>query len=311
MGHKTTGPSAKTTPKPPHKPCSKEETPAQQGETTKHRQLETNTTNACYQTPATGILSSPQASHNAGAHTDKQQQNNKEPTQVSKLRTILALTALAIVAIAATATTAGATTSLPSILLLSGTEAELTSSSTTIISLFHGAILIEGEGYKFALKAKAAMTSLGTGLLVFLKAKSSAGACNSLGAPAGEVAVPIEWHTVLAATELGTKVFMLLILIIPSPFDFDCGVTLVFLSGSSLVKAGNLKEDTTAFTGETGECSGTTPAFKEYLNDEGKRVVAKLSAEIAEIKGAACEEVNTKGASIPFTASSMLEVMEP
>jgi hypothetical protein len=225
---------------------------------------------------------------------------------VSKIKALVALSALVIVALAATATAANA--SLPSILLLEGTAAEVKAESTTAKTEFHGSVTIKGEGYKFPLSVTENMVSLGKNTLWFLKVSLNGVPCNSLGDTAGNVLVPVEWHLVLALGG-GASLFLIVFLVTPT-LDFDCGSILVFLSGSSIVHAEKFKVDTTAFTAETGKCTGTSPAFKEYDNDKEEMATAKLTAEISEIKGTACEEVN-EGAAFALTSSAMLEVMEP
>jgi hypothetical protein len=223
---------------------------------------------------------------------------------MKKLSTLLTFTALAIAAFTTVASAA-----LPSILLLSGTEATTTAESATAKTEFHGPVVLKGTGYKLEFTTKEPMTSLGKALIWLRGSTINGTACNSPGDTAGNVLGPVEWHTVLAFSGGGAKLFLLLILFNP-PLDVDCGAILLVLGGSMLLDVEEFGKDATSFTATTGKCTGTTPAFKTYSNDEGKETAAKLSVEVSEIKSTACEEFN-EGGTIAFTASSMLEVMEP
>ena len=218
----------------------------------------------------------------------------------------LLIAALALAAFSSIAASANA--ALPSVLLLSGIKSgTLEAKSTTAKTKFTGIVNLTGVGYKFNLTDNSEMTSLGPALLTFTNAVFGAKKCKANGDVTGTVLVPGEWHTVLPASGGGANLFLILFLVVPA-LTVECEGTNIVVTGSQLVDAGPLGSSVTTLTGNTGACSGNTPAFVNYLNDAGTSTAAALKSETGGLKSATCQEVEGTQS---YTATQMAEVMEP
>ena len=219
----------------------------------------------------------------------------------------LVLAALALAAFSSIAATANA--ALPTLLQLAGvTSATLTAASTTAKTKFSGIVNLTGEGYTFGLTSNFEMTSLGPALLTFTKQVFGTKKCKSPGDTTGTILIPGEWHTVLAASGGGAKLFLILILITPA-LTLECEGTNVVVSGDLLFDAEPFGSEVTSLAAKTGKCSGNTPEFTAFTNDSGTGTFVSLKSETGGLKSATCLEVE---GTQTYRASGMgLEVMEP
>ena len=219
----------------------------------------------------------------------------------------LLIAALALAAFSSIAASANA--ALPSLLQLAGTTSGvLEATSKTAATKFTGIVNLTGTGYKFNLTSNFEMTSLGPALLWFLKALFGTKNCKSPGDTTGNVLVPSEWHTVLAASGGGANLFLVLVLV-NGTLTVECEGTTILVTGNELVNAEPFGKEVTVFTANTGKCTGNTPAFVNYLNDAGTSTAAALKSETGGLKSATCQEVE---GTQPYNALGMgSEVMEP
>jgi len=219
----------------------------------------------------------------------------------------LKLYLLAALIMTAFSITTVARATLPSILNLSG----VTSNSIHALDLlaktvFTGIVNITGEGYKFTLKDNFEMTSLGPALLTFTNVLFGTKKCKANGDTAGNVLVPGEWHTVLALSGGGAKLFLLLFLVTPS-LVVECEGTNITITGDQLLDAVEFGKETEILETVTGTCVKNRPEFATYVDDQGPFENAGLKSETGGLKSASCLEVQ----GIQVFVLLMAEVMEP
>jgi len=225
---------------------------------------------------------------------------------VRRIKALL-IAALALAAFTSIAATADA--ALPSLLQLSTvTSGTLEATSKTAATRFFGIVNITGSGYTFALKSDFEMTGSGSATLFFTNAVLGTKKCKANGDTAGNVLVPGEWHTVLAASGGAERLFLILFLVVPT-LTVECEGINIIVTGNQLVNAEPFGEEVTEIDAETGKCAGNTPAFVNYLNDAGASTAANLKSETGGVKSNSCQEVVS---SLKYKTSGMgAEVMEP
>jgi hypothetical protein len=229
-----------------------------------------------------------------------------------KRLTTICLTAAAVCVVgSATAVSAGA--ALPAVLFLPGvTSAVLSGSGTTAAVHLFGVKNVVAKGYVFELHIKENMASSGTAKIEITNAELEEGGrkCTTPGAGTGIIILEGEWHAVLA---LGgaSNLFLLLLLIKEATFVCSPPSLSIKVKGSALFDALPFNKEiltSESLEIETGKCVGNRPAYKEYINDAGTMVSAKLESNFGLGFEESCLELAGK---VKLTPSEMMEVMEP
>jgi|ERR1700722_4567295 len=228
------------------------------------------------------------------------------------MRAIKAFISIAVLAAAFASMSSVANAALPSVLLL----ATVTSASTTAVNTSTIGRIVHSigtflsniwKGTRILIDIDANMTSLGPATLSLTNSEFDNKKCKANGDATGTVLIPAEWHTVLASSGGGAKLFLTLFLVTPA-LTIECEGTNIIVTGSWLIDTEPFGSEVTATTATTGKCEEATPAFSKYLNDEGKEAIASLKTEAGGLKSSSCLEIE---GTQNYTSTQMLEVMEP